>query len=131
MKEKARAILRGEIPDNGFLPFMCHLKLEEINDPDNWIMAVPSLDEFPILKEQMRKDWEDYKRDPISKRAFAVKRCNCPDGVREGAVTSWENIQGCCRGMMPEEIPEVMRRPCVLQLTTAWSMTLCLRSSSA
>ena len=113
MKEKARAILRGEIPDNGFLPFMCHLKLEEINDPDNWIMAVPSLDEFPILKEQMRKDWEDYKRDPISKRAFAVKRCNCPDGVREGAVTSWENIQGCCRGMMPEEIPEVMRRPCV------------------
>lgn len=113
-KEAARAILRGDRPDNGFLPFMCHLELSEIDDPDNWIMAVPSLDEFPVLREQMMRDYIEYKEDPIRKRAFAVKRCNCPDGVREGAVTGWENIQACCRGAMPSEIPEVLKRPCVI-----------------
>lgn len=93
---------------------MCHMELSEIDDPDNWIMAVPSLDEFPVLREQMMRDYIEYKEDPIRKRAFAVKRCNCPDGVREGAVTGWENIQACCRGAMPSEIPEVLKRPCVI-----------------
>lgn len=60
-KEVARAILRGDRPDNGFLPFMCHMELSEIDDPDNWIMAVPSLDEFPVLREQMMRDYIEYK----------------------------------------------------------------------
>ena len=114
MKEKSIAILNGEREDNGFLPFICRLRQDEIADPENWIMAVPSLNNFPVLRREMEKQYADYKADPITHRAFAVKRCNCPDGAQEGGLTSWENIQACCRGPMPETLEKLKKKPCVI-----------------
>lgn len=113
-KEKAYAILRGEEPDNGFLPFMCALTPEEIHDPDNWVMAVPSINEFPELKRVMEKEYVDFKKDPITHQAFSTKRCNCPYGEHEASLTHWDNIKACCTGVMPDEIPDLFGRSCVV-----------------
>lgn len=113
-KEKSFAILRGEEPDNGFLPFLCMLEPEEINDPENWIKAVPSINEFPELKRVMEKEYVDFKKDPITHQAFSTKRCNCPYGVHEASLTAWENIKMCCQGVMPEDLPFLVGRPCVV-----------------
>lgn len=112
-KEKAFAILRGEEADNGFLPFMCMLTAEEINDPDNWVMAVPSLNEFPELRRIMEKEFVDFKKDPISHQAFSTKRCNCPYGEHEASLTNWDNIKSCCKGVMPEDLDFLKGKPCV------------------
>lgn len=112
-KEKARAILKGEEPDNGFLPFMCCLKPDEINDPENWIMAVPSINDFPELKRTMVKEFADFKKDPITHQAFSTKRCNCPYGENEASLTNWDNIKACCSGTMPENLSVLDKKPCV------------------
>lgn len=120
-KAKGRRILRGEIPDNGFLPFMCCCSKEEINDPENWVKAVPSLDVFPWLKTEMLKEFEEYKLDPITNAAFATKRMNCPSSDLEAGLTSWENIQECCKGEMPEKLEILYGRSCIACLDFAKS----------
>lgn len=112
-KKKGSAILRGEKPDNGFLPFMCHCTLEELDDPENWIKAIPSLDEFPVLREQVRKDYNEYKENTFTHRELIVKRFNCIEGEDENSLTDWDTIQACCSGDMPENIPGLEKRPCV------------------
>lgn len=93
MLEDAHAILRGEIPDNGMLPFICKLnKKDEVHDPDNWQMANPSLPYLPSLQEQIRKEYTDWVRNPTKFTAYMTKRMNIPDGNPEQEVTAWENI---------------------------------------
>ena len=118
-KAKGRQILKGEISDNGFLPFMCCCRSDEIDDPENWIKAVPSLDAFPWLKTEMLKEYGEYSRDPITHAAFATKRMNFPVSDREAGLTSWENIQECCKGEMPEKLELLCGRPCVCCLDYA------------
>lgn len=91
--EKSEKILRGEIPDNGFLPFICKLDNEdEVHNPDLWEKANPSLPYLPILKEQMKREYADYLLDPVINNAFMTKRMNIPKGNTDAEVTSWENI---------------------------------------
>lgn len=118
-KAKGRAVLKREIDDNGLLPFLCHCTLDQIDDPENWIMAIPSLDEFPVLREQVRKDYIEYKENPFERRSVIVKRFNCIEGEDENALTSWENIQECCKGLSPADIPEIKSRPCVFGIDFA------------
>lgn len=120
-KHKGRQILQGEIPDNGFLPFMCSCTAEEINDPENWIKAVPSLDAFPWLKTEMLKEFADYQLDPITNSAFATKRMNCPRSDIEAGLTSWENIHECCKGELPEKLEILKGRRCIACLDFAKS----------
>lgn len=120
-KAKGKQILLGEIPDNGFLPFMCCCTADEIDDPENWIKAVPSLDAFPWLKTEMLKEFAEYQSDPITFSAFATKRMNCPRSDIESGLTSWENVQECCKGDMPETLEILKGRPCVSCLDFAKS----------
>lgn len=91
--EKAIMILKGEVEDNGFLPFICKLDEEkEIDNPDNWAKANPSLPYRPSLMEQMKKEYADYKINPYVNNAFMTKRMNIPKGSKDIEVTSWENI---------------------------------------
>lgn len=93
MLEQAEQILRGDIPDNGMLPFICKLdSKEEVHDPKMWVKANPSLRYRPDLQEEMAKEYEDWKRNPTQFSAFMTKRMNIPDGNKEVEVTSWENI---------------------------------------
>ncbi len=107
--EKSLKILRGEIPDNGFLPFICRLDSEEeVNNPDLWEKANPSLPYLPILKEQMRREYADYLLDPVTNSAFMTKRMNRPQGRKDTEVTSWENIK-----KTNGEVPDLRGKYCV------------------
>ena len=91
--EKAIMILKGEVEDNGFLPFICKLDEEkEVDNPDNWAKANPSLPYRPSVMEQMKKEYADYKINPYVNNAFMTKRMNIPKGSKDIEVTSWENI---------------------------------------
>ena len=107
--EKSKKILNGEIPDNGFLPFMCMLDdKEEVHNPDMWEKANPSLPYLPILKEQMMREYADYMLDPVINNAFMTKRMNIPQCNKYEEVTSWENIL-----KTNGEIPDLTGRMCV------------------
>lgn len=101
-KATAQQILKGGIDDNGTLPFVCKLdNKEEVNDPECWNKANPSLKYLPHLQEEIQKEYKDWKRNPAQFSAFMTKRMNIPDGNKEIEVTSWENINACS-GEVPD-----------------------------
>lgn len=107
--EKSLKILKGEIPDNGFLPFICKLDNEdEVHDSDNWEKANPSLPYLPTLKEQMNREYQDYLLDPVINNAFMTKRMNIPQGRKDTEVASWENIL-----KTNGEVPDLIGKTCV------------------
>lgn len=113
--EKSMKILKGEIPDNGFLPFICKLDDEkEVHDPDNWEKANPSLAYLPTLKEQMIREYQDYLLDPVINNAFMTKRMNIPQGRKDTGVASWENILATNK-----EVPDLEGDSCVLGIDYA------------
>lgn len=94
------AILRGGEPDNGFLPFICKLNSSaDVDDPENWQMANPSLPYRPDLLEEIKKEYAEWKRNPHQLPAFMTKRMNIPQSDKEIAVTDWENIAATNRPM--------------------------------
>lgn len=106
---KSLMILKGEIPDNGFLPFICKLdKEDEVHDSDNWQKANPSLIYLPSLKEQMLKEYADYKIDPITNCAFMTKRMNIPKGKKDIEVATWEDIKAT-----NGEVPDLTGMSCI------------------
>lgn len=106
---KSEKILSGEVPDNGFLPFICWLDHEnEVHDPRNWEKANPSLPYLPTLMEQMHREYQDYIIDPVVNNAFMTKRMNRFQGRKDSEVTSWENIQ-----RTNQELPDLAGKPCV------------------
>lgn len=109
MIEKAEKILSGEVPDMGFLPFICKLDdMEEVKDEQNWHKANPSLYAFDDLFDQIRREYVDYLLDPIVNSAFMTKRMNIPQGRMDTEVTSWENILATNR-----PLPDLQRKTCV------------------
>lgn len=107
--EKSESILNGEIPDNGFLPFICKLdNMDEVHNPDLWEKANPSLPYLPILKEQMKREYADYLLDPVINNSFMTKRMNIPQGNKDAEVTSWENIL-----KTNGEVPDLKNKTCV------------------
>ena len=108
--EKSEKILSGELPDNGFLPFICKLDdPNEVADPENWDKANPSLSYLPTLKEQMKREYADYQLDPVINNAFMTKRMNIPQGRKDTEVASWDNIL-----KTNGELPDLTGRSCVL-----------------
>lgn len=90
---RAELILNEQGGDNGLLPFICKLdKEEEVDNPDMWDKANPSLHHFPELRAQMQREYVDYKLDPVSNSSFMTKRMNIPKGNVDREITSWDNI---------------------------------------
>ena len=86
-------ILRGEIGDNGLLPFICRLDdKDEAHDEAMWVKANPSLPYRPSLLEIMKKEYLNWKRNPVENAEFMTKRMNLPQSDTEIAITEWENI---------------------------------------
>lgn len=109
LKERSRAILDGEEPDNGLLPFICKLdSAEEVHDERNWVKANPSLPYKPGLMEEIRARYVDYVRDPVKNSGFMTKRMNIPQGKADIEVTSWENILKTNR-----PLPDLEGKACV------------------
>ena len=112
MLERAEAILCGDEPDNGMIPFLCRLDAdEEAFDEQMWHKANPSLRYLPTLLEQMRTEFAEYRRNPAANTAFMTKRMNRPPKLRENGAASWEDILAT-----NQPIPEAALngRPCVI-----------------
>ena len=108
-------ILNGDIPDNGMLCFICRLdSIKEIDDEANWYKANPSLQYFPNLLAEMRKEYHEWKRNNYGHSAFVTKRMNIPFGTSEEPVTAWENIKATNRPVIDLE-----GRECVFGLDYA------------
>jgi len=96
--EKAERILRQGEPDDGFLPFICKLdSREEVDNPDNWQKANPSLPYNPTLMEETRKEYREWKKNPAQLSAFMTKRMNIREGQHNVEVTSYDNIKATKR----------------------------------
>lgn len=92
--DRSAEILFGGEPDGGLLPFICKLdSKDEVHDPANWEKAVPGLRYLPSLREEMAKEYEEWKRSPARLPAFMGKRFNIPDGTSDIAVTDYDNIK--------------------------------------
>lgn len=115
MLSKSLEILNGDIPDNGFLPFICRLdSKDEANDEINWQKANPSLPYLPDLMEQIRKEYIDWVRNPVANSDFMTKRMNLPQTDIEMAVTDWENIAATNK-----PLPDLTGRKCIAGLDYA------------
>lgn len=102
-------ILSGKIADNGMLPFICRLDdPEEVKDEANWHKANPSLRFFPNLMAEMRMEYADYVRDPVTHISFMSKRMNRPPGLTEFNITEWDNLVAATK-----TLPEMKNRSCV------------------
>jgi len=111
LKEKCFAILNGEQPDNGTLPFMCRLDSdEEINNKDNWEKANPSLPYLPDLRQELELEYFDYRLNPAANISFASKRMNRPPKIRINEVAKWELIEAT---NIPIDEIAIRGRPCV------------------
>ena len=92
--ETSEGILFGGDPDNGLLPFICRLDdKKEVDDPANWEKANPSLPYLPHLRQEIEKEYSEWKKSPAQLPAFMTKRMNIPDGSSELKVTDYENIK--------------------------------------
>lgn len=95
-KEKAQAILKEYNPSNRTLIFWCRIeKEEEWKDPEKWIKAIPSLNDFPELKRTIEKEVIDMPYNLDYFPEFMAKRMNFPIGDKDVEVASWEDIQAC------------------------------------
>lgn len=109
LKKRAEKTLKGEIPDNGFLPFICRLDSQnEVHDEKNWEKANPSLRYLPSLMDEIRREYANYMINPIANHAFMTKRMNLPVGRKDLEVTSWENIL-----LTNRDVPSLDGLPCV------------------
>lgn len=92
--ETSLAILRGDEPDNGFLPFICRLDdKKEVHDERMWEKANPSLPYRPDLLAEIRQEYREWQQNPERLPAFMTKRMNIPDGTADIRVADYENIK--------------------------------------
>jgi phage terminase large subunit-like protein len=107
LKTEADDILLRGIADNGMLPFICKLDDEkEVDDEAMWYKANPSLQYFPELLTEMRREYAKYKINPSGSSSFIVKRMNIPKTFDAQSVSDWENIKACSR---PLPDPDILR----------------------
>ena len=107
LMERAEKVLSGDLADGGWLYFICRLDSdEEINDPEMWGKANPSLYDpnRPELLNEILEEYQEYREDPAGHAAFATKRMNRPKGDILAQVTSWENIQAASKPIPEEEL---------------------------
>jgi len=98
--DRAKEILRGDVTDNGLLPFICQLDSDdEVHDKNNWSKANPSLPYLPDLQQEIEKEYAEWKASPTQFTAFMTKRMNRPQGNKEIEVASWENIKAACAAL--------------------------------
>lgn len=86
-------ILKTGVNDIGYFPFICRIdSKDEIDDPDCWIKANPSIEYMPVLKKEIEQAYIEMKRFPSKRPEFITKRMNLPERDDEVTVASWENI---------------------------------------
>lgn len=102
-------ILKGESNQLGYFPFLCELDDEdEVDNPDMWIKANPSIEHMPVLKDEIKQQYFEMQQRPSRRFEFMTKRMNMPSRDEAKAVTSWENILAT-----NQEIPNLEGMTCL------------------
>lgn len=111
LKARAHEILHDGEPDNGLLPYMCHLdSIDESADESLWPKACPRLLDSPTLMEEYRKEVREWRRSPQRHTSVPTKRFNLPQGRTDVQVTSWDNLVAASR---PIDLARLRGRECV------------------
>ena len=86
-------VLNGESNELRYFPFLCKLDNEkEVDNPEMWHKANPSLEYMPTLKDNMMIDYLEMQKFPSKKPEFMTKRMNIPQRNEDETITSWDNI---------------------------------------
>ncbi len=92
-KEENKRILSKYDPDNRTLVFWCRIEDEkEWNQEKKWIKAIPSINDFPYLKTEIRNEVKAMPSTPDYYKEFMAKRMNFPVGDKDIEVATWDDI---------------------------------------
>ena len=113
----------GENP-LGYFPFICKIDTEEeVDNPDAWHKANPSMEYMPILANQIHADYLEMKELPSKRPEFMTKRMNLPARNEEQTVASWGNILRCCysdiKRKIPREVPDTKGKLAIIGIDYA------------
>ena len=98
-------VLHGESNELRYFPFICKLdNPKEVDNPDMWIKANPSIDYLPVLKQTIKLDYLEMQKYPSKRPEFMTKRMNIPQIDETNTVTSWENILRASYKDVPKKI---------------------------
>jgi len=92
-------------PKNRKLIFWCRIeKEEEWKDPNSWIKANPSINDFPVLRRTIEAEVADMVYTPDYFPIFMAKRMNFPIGDRTIEVAKWDDLIACDKELPLEEL---------------------------
>lgn len=90
----------------GYFPFLCEMDdIKEIDNPDLWHKANPSLEYLPILAYTIMQEYKEMQKISSKRPEFLTKRMNLPARNEEQVVTTWNNILKCCYDDIEKKIP--------------------------
>lgn len=113
--EQNRHILNRYDPDNRTLVFSCHIEEEkEGMQPEKWIKANPSINNFKELKKIITKEVKDMPYNMDYYPEFMAKRMNFPVGNKDVEIASWDDIL-----QTNKTVPDLSGKPCILGLDYA------------
>ncbi len=91
--ETCHQILKTGKNELRYFPFLCKMdSLEEVDNPNLWEKANPSLPFLPELQDAIMIDWIEQKSRPSKRSEFLSKRMNLPAERDDLIITSWANI---------------------------------------
>lgn len=91
--EICQQILKSGKNELRYFPFLCKMdNLKEVDNPDIFEKANPSLPFLPELQDAIMIDWIEQKSRPSKRSEFLSKRMNLPAERDDLVVTSWKNI---------------------------------------
>lgn len=108
-KKEAKDVYSGVIKNTRTLFFICKLDNEkEVENPDNWIKANPSLNEFKDLMNTMLDEYQKALRRPSLFHEFMTKRMNIPHQDETKVVATWDDIMAT-----NQDIPDLEGESCI------------------
>ena len=85
-------ILKEYDPENRIFVFWCKIENEEEwKDPSKWIKANPSLNDFPEMFAQIKKEVKEMPYKQVYFPEFMAKRMNFPIGNKDTEVVAWSD----------------------------------------
>lgn len=103
--KKSDEILDGIIKDMGFLPLIYEMDSEEeVQDPNLWEKANPSIQYFPDLKREINKHFINSKYQTSTALEFMTKRMNIPKQDNFTIIAEWDKILATNKSIPYEEL---------------------------
>ncbi len=91
--DQAKEILKEYNPLNRTLIFWCRIEEEkEWDNPNKWIKAIPSINDFKSLRSTIQKEVIDMPYNLDYFPEFMAKRLNFPIGDKDVEVAEWKDI---------------------------------------